>query len=352
MKRKVVGAMLAFLLIFQLPVMGWAVESKGEIRAGSNSVKAGETAEIPVKISGNTGIAGLLVEVSYNQDVFTYDGCKAGLLADSGTVLDVPSAGSVKVMWYDVRNLKKDGTLFTLKFKTSASASGTYSIRLSVSAANTVDQSGKRVSFTAKDGSITVKGSGGTATPSPSAEGPFPDVSSRHWANESISYLKKKGVVSGSTDGLFHPDNKVTRAEFVKMLCGVAGGTPGGSHPFADVDSKKWYSKYVAWGYRSKVISGVSAKKFAPEEPVTREQICVMLVRLADKKGVALPKTVPAKQFTDSVKISRFAKDAVNAAQRAGLLNGYSDGSAGPQNNATRAEAAQLLYKFAKILNK
>lgn len=104
--------------------------------------------------------------------------------------------------------------------------------------------------------------------------------------------LQKRGIVNGVQKGIFAPNAEVTRAQFMKMLAGVAGaqvGEPDKALPFTDVAEGSWYTPYVAWAYQTGVVNGVSATSFAPDAPISRQQICAMLQRLAEKHGITLP---------------------------------------------------------------
>ena len=83
-----------------------------------------------------------------------------------------------------------------------------------------------------------------------------------------------------------------------------------------------------------------------PEEPVTREQIAVMLVRYAKFAGIELPKSVNPTAFEDAGKISPWAKGAVEAVQMSGLINGKPGNMFDPQGMATRAEVAAIMQRF------
>lgn len=83
------------------------------------------------------------------------------------------------------------------------------------------------------------------AEPEPSTS--FKDVAADAWYAEYVSYLAGKGIVNGKTADTFAPDAQITRAEFIKIIAGVAGADVSGksSSRFSDVASDAWYVPYV-----------------------------------------------------------------------------------------------------------
>ena len=171
----------------------------------------------------------------------------------------------------------------------------------------------------------------------------FSDVSG--WFADAVNVLAARGVVSGTGEGRFSPNESVTRAQFAMMLAKLSGDDLTGytSSSFSDVDSSEWYSAAVQWAYAKGVVSGWNGK-FSPDAKISRQEIASMLARYADKAaGYTLPTSIAKVTFSDSANISDYANQAVTAMQRAGIINGYSNGSFGPNAEATRAEASKMI---------
>ena len=98
------------------------------------------------------------------------------------------------------------------------------------------------------------------------------------------------------------------------------------------------------------VVSGYADGTFGPNDPVTREQMCVLMIRYLNSQGWTLDKTNPAIDFTDADKISDWAKDAVNSCTRMGLINGTDNNMVAPQKDATRMEASTVLARFVRAI--
>ncbi|TYP73301.1 S-layer homology domain-containing protein [Paenibacillus methanolicus] len=171
-----------------------------------------------------------------------------------------------------------------------------------------------------------------------------------HWASSYITYLSARGIASGSGNGSFAPNAEITRAEFAKMLAGIANADVSGytSSTFSDVKSGDWHLPYVAWAAEQNIVKGNEKQQFQPNARISREEMAVMLKRFADATGVALPTTSGAASFADQARISAWAVEAVSALSQAGLVAGKGNGAFDPQGGATRAEAA----KVAAILMK
>ena len=169
----------------------------------------------------------------------------------------------------------------------------------------------------------------------------FVDLNDAEWAREAIEYLYNAEVVNGNPDGTFAPDNNVTRAEFIKMVIAAMGiGDVEGANPFDDVKAGEWYAPYVARAYSAGLTNGDGSGNFYPNALITREDMAVILYRALDVKEEG------KLSFTDANLISDYAKDAVGYFATKGIVNGYADGSFGPQNNATRAETATIIYRI------
>jgi|GEM_PF-2050731 hypothetical protein len=165
---------------------------------------------------------------------------------------------------------------------------------------------------------------------------------SGHWAQADIQKLVAAGAISGYPNKTFKPNNNITRAEFAVTLVKALKLAPKSGKVFNDT-AKHWAKDSIATAQAYGIISGYSDTKFGPNDNITREQMAVMITKAASLKAAA-----NAKTFTDSAKVSAWAKDAVIAASSNGIISGYPDGSFKPKANATRAEAATMIVKIMK----
>lgn len=183
----------------------------------------------------------------------------------------------------------------------------------------------------------------------------FTDVPAAHWAKEAIDFVVSNQLFFGTDTDKFAPNDQMTRAMFVTVMSrfeaslGDKWRLPSNeAEAFRDVPSDAWYAQAVAWSRGAHLVSGIEEGIFAPDAPITREQMAVLFVRYADLCGIALPQIEQAIAFADGGTISPWAQDAVKKAQQAGILRGREDGSFAPQDDATRAEVASMLMHFIK----
>lgn len=170
-----------------------------------------------------------------------------------------------------------------------------------------------------------------------------------HWAGSMIDTLYKNGIVSGS-DGRFNPDANITRAEFCTMLAkAFYKGQIGDANKFTDVSAEKWYFPFVSLLAQKGVINGKGDGIFAPDEMISRQDMCAIISGCMKdlNKNMAVERDIT--EFADTDEIASYSSEAVNALYQAGIVSGNPDGTFRPRASLTRAEAATVIYK---ILNK
>ncbi len=158
-----------------------------------------------------------------------------------------------------------------------------------------------------------------------------------HWGESQINSLVSLGVVSGYPDGGFYPDNAVTRAEFIKMVCNLFNLKSSAPAGFADVSADAWYAPFVSAAKEAGLVQGDAANSFNPNNTISRQDAAVILSRLLNLEGV------DATAFADSDTISEYAGAHVGALHAQGLISGMDDGSFSPLSNTTRAQTAKML---------
>jgi len=177
---------------------------------------------------------------------------------------------------------------------------------------------------------------------------PFTDVAAGRWSYSYIRQLYEAGVIDGMTPTTFVPTGDVTRAQFVKMLARLQGADVSEyrSAGFEDVPADAWYAPYVNWAAANGIVYGISSTEFAPNADISRQDMAVMLDRYAQQSGIVLGTDNAAVTFTDEADIAAYALPAVQALQRAGVINGMPDGSFCPRGSATREQACAMLCRL------
>ena len=185
----------------------------------------------------------------------------------------------------------------------------------------------------------------------------FTDVE-KNWAYPGIQYCVTHGIMGGMGDGTFAPTGTTTRAQIVQILYNLEG-TPAvsGTTPFTDLTAN-WYKPAILWAYQNNVVAGTSPTTFAPDQPVTREQIAVILAQYMFHVLKMERTWTPAdlSTFPDGANVSSWAKEAMQDAVALGLINGTKapDGKVylDPQGSAARQQVATILMNFCQNVKK
>ena len=178
---------------------------------------------------------------------------------------------------------------------------------------------------------------------------PFADIEN-HWAGNSIRFVYENGLMRGVSDTDFAPDATFSRAMLVAVLHRMAGEpAANGAYPFADVRDTAWYANPVAWAYQNKLAGGMTETQYAPNAPITREQLAVMLMRFAQYMDYDTADTIRLVHYKDAGSVSGYAEGAVKWAVANGILKGRNLNELAPQGTATRAEVAVMLERFVNL---
>ncbi len=199
-------------------------------------------------------------------------------------------------------------------------------------------------------GNVTSGMSGSFVPLNPSVDSgeAFTDLDSVEWARTAITTLAQKGVINGKGNQKFAPLDKVTREEFVKMiLVAFDIETDPADLTFEDVDKDAWYYTYVAQAVSYGIINGISDTEFGTGKNITRQDAAVILLRAIEKdKYVELYTVDSSFKFNDIDKVSDYAVAAVEALGKAKIFSGKENNMFDPFGQATRAEAAMILYNL------
>ena len=171
----------------------------------------------------------------------------------------------------------------------------------------------------------------------------FEDLSTTAWYHEAVDYVLLCDIMNGYGNGLFGPDDDLSRAQLCQILYNREGrpAVTGGS-PFTDVAGTEWYADAVLWAAGEDIVGGYGNGFFGPEDPITREQLAAILWRYAGSPASGHTLT----GYTDTDEISSWAMEAVRWANGNGILNGDGSGHLMPKGNASRAQVAQMIRNF------
>ena len=169
------------------------------------------------------------------------------------------------------------------------------------------------------------------------------------WAHDGIEFAVNNGLMYGTGDGTtFDPSGVMTRAMLVCVLYRNEGSPEAGESNFTDL-TQNWYKKAVAWAAAEGIVAGTGDTTFSPDEAVTREQIAAIMYRYAKYKGIDVSASGDISSFLDSGDVHSWAETATKWAVGVGLISGKkNDGvvSLAPRDGGSRAEVATILKRF------
>ncbi len=171
----------------------------------------------------------------------------------------------------------------------------------------------------------------------------FTDVPGTHWAFDAINNLRWKDIVSGNEKGEFLPDNNITRAEIVKMVCELYDITGSGNASYDDVSENHWAFRYISAATANNIVMGDGAC-FNPDQFISRQDLATIIYRVTQKYGKSYEDGTV--DFGDSNAIADYAAEAVGKLYVAGIIKGKTNGLFEPAALSTRAEAATIIYRL------
>ena len=390
MKRnRILAIGIALLLAVQLLVpLACAAGATLKFTAPDKLPEVGQTFTVTVDLSGNTGLCAVQIKLGYDDSVVECTGVEHGeligdMLSANNTHATRDGIGAI-IAAAGTKTVKTDGSLVVFTFRVKAAGDA----KLTLADALLSDIDGKALSLSYSLPALIAQGSGsdsgsgsGSDAEKPGTDnkkseddkksededkpedeekpadgaqeevksGSFRDVTSTHWAFDSVERAAELGLVTGYSDGTFRPDTPVTRAQFVLMLwrmCGKPAAAKAAS--FADA-SASWYQDALSWAVEKGYVNGLSDTRFGPDAPITRQQAMAILFRLnGGQSGTELTLTgIYEQTFADSTTIASWAKDATWWAVYHELVSGVGGSRIAPEANASRAQIAAILLRYA-----
>ena len=178
----------------------------------------------------------------------------------------------------------------------------------------------------------------------------FKDVKENDWFYEAVSYAVENGLMSGMSEDIFAPNTPLTREMLAVVLYNVEGQPEGTeANTFTDVKGDMWYTDAILWANENGIVAGYDNSAYGVGDLITREQFATILYRYAQFKGYDTTHGgMAVREFSDYENISDYARPAMAWAVNAGIMGGMDDGTLMPQGKATRAEAATMLMNFCE----
>lgn len=178
----------------------------------------------------------------------------------------------------------------------------------------------------------------------------FTDLTDVKWAESAICEFAANGFINGKAEGVFAPNDKITREEFVKIVVNVFGFYNENARcSFSDTNANSWHYAYIASAAENGIVNGLSENSFGVGATVTRQDMAVILYRIARLANLNLTEDGEYLPFADEIHISDYAFEPVTELTKSGIINGMGNNSFQPQGLATRAEAVKMIYEAYKL---
>lgn len=325
MKRRILGLLLTLAMLAGMVTVAMAADEEATLALDLRCEQ--EELVVTLRLSGGEGVTNGRVCLRY--DAKAAQLVSRSVLAACGEAnVNAETEGEISLAWVGSA-FEKEEKLLEVRF------AFTGDVALSAKA---LELYADKTKLAAKEASAHF------------AENPFTDIGT-HWAKEEILKATRAGLFKGETETTFCPNNTLTRAMFVTVLHRLAGEPEASiaSLRFTDIRKDEYYAEALAWAVENGIVTGHSDRIFAPNDPVTRQEMAVMLYRYAKFIGADVSETANLSKFADAKKIDQYAAEAMAWAVGSGLLRGYPDATLGPKKGVTRAETAVLLCRFAGL---
>lgn len=185
----------------------------------------------------------------------------------------------------------------------------------------------------------------------PEEEVVFTDLEEGAWYEPFVLEANRLGIMTGRGNGIFGPDDQMSRAELVTALSKYTKPdlTKYTGSRFTDVPVGNWYTPHVEWAADQKLVNGYGDGTFMPDAKIQRERICNIIARYLRSQGVQ-PGLGTEKIFSDEKAMASDAIDDIYYCASLGIVNGRDDGNFDPKGEAKRSEVAKMLTGMVKVL--
>lgn len=179
----------------------------------------------------------------------------------------------------------------------------------------------------------------------------FVDVAANSWYSDAVAFASSHELFNGTSATEFSPDAGMTRGMLAAVLSNFERGDGSGlDAAFDDVADDAWYAEAIAWAAENGIVNGLGNGMFGPEELITREQMAAMLYNYADMLGVDTSARANLNAYSDADSVSSWANEVMSWANATGIIGGTTTTTLDPQGTATRAQVAAMLERFVLLI--
>lgn len=182
----------------------------------------------------------------------------------------------------------------------------------------------------------------------------YTDLDMNVWYHDGVHFCIENKLMNGTSTTTFAPGATTSRAMIVTILWRLAGEPiVNYAMSFDDVASDTWYTEAIRWAASEGIVNGYSDTAFGPNDNITREQLATILYRYEQKNGGGFKGMWMFRMdYVDLAEVSDWAYEAMCWMNMNSIVNGKPGKVLDPKGNATRAEAATMLYRYCDIIGK
>lgn len=356
--KKLCAVFLSVCLILSVAPSVFSAGTTLTLQVPSALPKAGESFTVSVDVSGNPGFSVVQFIVRYDKERLTCTGISFGKLL-SGALGDTNTnyKDGAAIAAASLDPITGNGQIAEFTFRAKSELT---ELDFSLMDVTFADKNGTALAFTMEtvtaDGTVLSPTASGNETKSPQTtaqQTQFTDIAG-HWGADYIIKAAERGLFSGYPDGSFHPDEQVTRAQFVTVLWRLAGRPEAAEEtPFTDINGQlEEFRKAISWAYHAGYINGISETEFDPNGKLTREAAMrILFAYNGGQSGMEQMFTATYDAaYKDSNSISTWAKAPIYWGIYQGYITGTGTDTLTPQGIATRAQLAKIMMSYLESL--
>ena len=178
---------------------------------------------------------------------------------------------------------------------------------------------------------------------------PFTDVKASKWYYDAVKTVWEEGVMEGKSEGIFAPNEPMTRAQIVTIFYRLADRFETGlgkSLNFTDTKKNAWYADYLGWAVTEELVGGYPEGDFRPNNAITRQELAKLIVEFLKYVIAKVESESLVESFADEKKFPAWSKEYIEALRETGLMGGDESGNFNPKKTATRAEVATVIVRM------
>ena len=175
----------------------------------------------------------------------------------------------------------------------------------------------------------------------------FPDLDTGKWYHRFVDYAIANGLLGGTGGDTFSPEGTLTRAQVITVLWRLEGEPQAtNAISFTDVAESAWYTDVIRWAVREGIMGGYDDGSFGPNNPIKWQELAAILYRYAGYKGYDVTAKGDPASFTDPAEIGGWAYEAMQWAAGKDLIRDDGGGAIHPAGNIKRCEFAATIMRF------